>query len=135
MESKQESVDFQEQGSHLSESQRSEESSIQEAKDMDLPSDESERPQVSEDYTSSSDEENITQDCNNASEMIDCHECEIKSEEEQNSSDCTVAAIRLSPVTTLVKDSTPPVRPSINKRKEQQPLTTPHIVFRERETT
>ena len=61
-----------------------------------------------------------------------CHECEIKSEEEQNSSDCTVAAVRLSPVTTLVKDSKPPVRPSINKRKERQPLTTPHIVFRER---
>ena len=64
--------------------------------------------------------------------MIDCRECEIKSEEEQKSSDCTVAAVRLSPVTTLVKDSTPSVRPSIHKRKEQQPLTTPQIVFRER---
>ena len=131
-ESKQESVDFQEQDSHLSDSQRSDESSIQETKDTDLPSDEIERPQVSEDYTSSSDEENITQDCNNASEMIDCCECEIKSEEEQKSGDCTVAAVRLSPVTTLVKESKPSVRPSVNKRKEQQPLTTPQIVFRER---
>ena len=129
---KQESVDFQEQDSHLSDSQRSGESSIQETRDIDLPSDESESPQMSEDYTRLSDEENITQDCNNASEMIDCRECEMKSEEEQNSSDCTVAAVRLSPVTTLVKDSKPQVRPSINKRKEQQPLTTPHIVFRER---
>ena len=131
-ESKQESVDFQEQDSHLSDSQRSDESSIQETKDIDLPSDESESPKVSEDYTSSSDEKNIMQDCNNASEMIDCRECEIKSEEEQKSNDCTVAAVRLSPVTTLVKDYTPSVRPSIHKRKEQQPLTTPQIVFRER---
>ena len=131
-ESKQESVDFQKQESHLSDSQRSDESSIQETKDSDLPSDESERPQVSEDFTNSSDEENITQDYNNASEMIDCRECEIKSEEEQKSSDCTVAAVRLSSVTTLVKDYTPSVRPSIHKRKEQQPLTTPQIVFRER---
>ena len=118
-ESKQESVDFQEQESHLSDSQRSDESSIQDTKDIDLPSDESERPQVSEDFTNSSDEENIKQDYNNASEMIDWRECEIKSEEEQKSSDCTVAAVRLSPVTTLVKDSTPSVRPSIHKRKEQ----------------
>ena len=131
-ESRQESVDFQEQESHLSDSQRSDESSIQETKDIDLYSDESERPQVSEDFTNSSDEENITQDCNNASEMFDCRECEIKSEEEQKSSDCTVAAVRLSPVTTVVKDSTPSVRPSIHKRKEQQPLTVPQIVFRER---
>ena len=131
-ESKQESVDFQEQESHLSDSQRSDESSIQETKDSDLNSDESERPQVSEDFTNSSDEETITQDYNNASEMIDCRECEIKSEEEQKSSDCTVAAVRLDPVTTLVKDYTPSVRPSIHKRKEQQPLTTPQIVFRER---
>ena len=140
-ESKQESVNFQEQDSHLSDSQRSDVSSIQETKGIDLPSDESkrsqvseenERPQVSEDYTSSLDEKNITQDCNNASEIIDCRECEIKSEEEQKYSDCTVAAVRLSPVTTLVKDSKPSVRPSINKRKEQQPLTTPQIVFRER---
>ena len=47
-ESKQESVDFQEQDSHLSDSQRSDKSSIQETKDIELPSDESERPQVSE---------------------------------------------------------------------------------------
>ena len=87
---------------------------------------------MSEDYTRLSDEENITQDCNNVFEMIDCRECEIKSEEEQNSSDCTVAAVRLSPVTTLAKDTQPPVRASINKRKERQPLTIPHIVFRER---
>ena len=131
-ESKQESVDFQEQDSHLSHSQRSDESSIQETKDIDLTSDESESPQMSEDYTRLSDEENITQDCNNVFEMIDCRECEIKSEEEQNSSDCTVAAVWLSPVTTLAKDTQPPVRASINKRKERQPLTTPHIVFRER---
>ena len=91
-----------------------------------------ESPQVSEDYTSSSDEKNIMHDCNNASEMIDCRVCEIKSEEEQKSSDCTVVAVRLSPVTTLVKDSKSSVRPSIHKRKEQQPLTTPQIVFRER---
>ena len=50
-ESKQESVDFQEQDSYLSDSQRSDESSIQETKDIDLPSDESASPQVSEDYT------------------------------------------------------------------------------------
>ena len=73
-ESRQEYVDFQEQESHLSDSQRSVESSIQETKDIDLPSDES---------FSSSDEENITQDCSNASEMISCHERKIKSEEEQ----------------------------------------------------
>ena len=123
---KQESVDFQEQDSHLSDSQKSDESSIQETKDTDLPTDESEksqvseeseRPRVSEDDTSSSDKENITQDCNNASEMIDCCECKIKSEEEQKSSDCTVAAVRLSPVTALVKDPKPPVRPSIMKEK------------------
>ena len=113
-ESKQESVDFQEQDSHLSYSQRSDESSIQETKDIDLTSDESESPQMSEDYTRLSDEENITQDCNNVFEMIDCRECEIKSEEEQNSSDCTVAAVWLSPVTTLAKDTQPPVRASIN---------------------
>ena len=128
-ESKQKSVDFQEQDSH-SDSQRSDESRIQETKDIDLPSEESERPQVSEDYTNSSDEENIRQDCNNASEIIDCRDCEIKSEEEQKPSECTVAAFRISPVTTLV--NTRPVRPSINKRKERQPLTTPQIVFRER---
>ena len=58
-ESKQESVDFQEQDSH-SDSQKSDESSIQE--DIDLPSDESERPQVSEDNASSSDEKSNTQD-------------------------------------------------------------------------
>ena len=68
---KQESVDFQEQGSHLSDSQRSDERSIQETKDFNLPSDESESPQMSEDYTRLSDKENITQDCKNASEMID----------------------------------------------------------------
>ena len=123
---------FQKQESHLSDSQRSDESSIQETKDSDLPSDESERPPVSEDFTNLSDEENITQDCNNASEMIDCRECEIKSEEEQKSSDCTVAAVRLSPVTTLVKDSTPSVRPSIHKRNEEQKLTVPQIVHRQR---
>ena len=131
-ESKQESVDFQEQESHLSDSQRSDESSIQETKDSDLPSDESERTQMSEEFTNSSDEENITQDYNNASEMIDCRECEIKSEEEQKSSDCTVAAVRLSPVTTLVNNSKPPVRPPINKFKRALKLTVPQIVFRER---
>ena len=46
-ESKQKSVDFQEHESLLFDSQRSVESSIQETKDIDLPLDESERPQVS----------------------------------------------------------------------------------------
>ena len=41
-------------------------------------------------------------------------------------------AVSKKPVTTLVKDSKPSVRPFINKRKEEQPLTTPQIVFRER---
>ena len=128
-ESKQESVDFQEQDSH-SDSQKSDESSIQE--DIDLPSDGSERPQVSEDNASSSDEKSNTQDCNDVPEVIDCCECEIKSEEEQKPSDCTVAAVRLSPVTTLVDNSIPPVRPPINKFKRALKLTVPQIVFRER---
>ena len=34
-------------------------------------------------FRSSSDEENITHDCSNAFEMIECREREIKSEEEQ----------------------------------------------------
>ena len=128
-ESKQESVDFQEQDSH-SDSQKSDERSIQE--DIDLLSDESERPQVSEDIASSSDEKSNTQDCNDVPEVIDCCECEIKSEEEQKPSDCTVAAVRLSPVTTLVNNSKPPVRPPINKFKRALKLTVPQIVFRER---
>ena len=61
--------------------------------------------QVSEDNASSSDEKSNTQDCNDVPEVIDCCECEIKSEEEQKPSDCTVAALRLSPVTTLVNNS------------------------------
>ena len=128
-ESKQESVDFQEQDSH-SDSQKSDETSIQE--DIDLPSDESERPQVSEDNASSLDEKSNTQDCNDVPEVIDCCEFEIKSEEEQKPSDCTVAAVRLSPVITLVNNSKPPVRPPINKFKRALKLAVPQIVFRER---
>ena len=43
-----------------------------------------------------------------------------------------MAAVRLSPVTTLVNNSKPPVRPPINKFKRALKLTVPQIVFRER---